>query len=441
MLLRFIVENIASFKEAVEFNTFPSSKSHSHENHKITCGHATVLRMSAIYGANGAGKSNLLQVIALLQTLVEVETLRKINFKDDFSFKLDSKCVDKPSGIAIEFYNNGHVFYYHVEFTPDGILLEELLLSKKSKDIPLFARKGTDISINADYVGKGIAEQFQDALKRLVRPDMLLFSFLGKYYSDESPLVADAYQWITKSLQPVLPYSTHGFVPHLLDTDPDFLELVNTTLPELKTGIAKLEVKREQIIEEDVKSEALKKCIKRAKEHPGEPQALYDRKTDDAVNIVYDAGGVYMKTLTAIHRNIDGLDVEISFHDESDGTRRLIDYMPLIYSIIKKDNVFVVDEIERSIHPILIKDLVRKLSASHTAKGQLIFTTHESGLLDQTIFRPDEIWFAQKNTEQATQLYPLSDYNIHKTANIENGYLNGRYGGIPFLSNLKDLHW
>jgi hypothetical protein len=89
----------------------------------------------------------------------------------------------------------------------------------------------------------------------------------------------------------------------------------------------------------------------------------------------------------------------------------------------------------------MIKDIIRKISESENAKGQLIFTTHESCLLDQSIFRPDEIWFAQKDVEQATQLYPLSDFNIHKTANIENGYLDGRYGGIPFLSNLKDLNW
>ena len=78
----------------------------------------------------------------------------------------------------------------------------------------------------------------------------------------------------------------------------------------------------------------MKKCIKRAKEHPGEPQTLYDRKTDDDINIIYEDGNIYMKTLTTIHQNTDGLDVEISLHNESDGTRRLIDYMPLLYSII-----------------------------------------------------------------------------------------------------------
>ena len=441
MLLRLIAENLTSFKEAVEFNTFPSSKSHSHENHKITCGHATALRMSAIYGANGAGKSNLLQALNLLQTLVKTETLRKIDFYDDPTFKLDSQCSGKPSGLAVEFYYNNNVFYYHVEFTLEEIVLEELLLSKKSKDIPLFTRKRNDISIDSNYIGKGISEQFQDALKRLVRPDMLLLSFLGKYYSSESPLVVDAYQWFMKNLQLVLPDMFHGFVPHMIDTDSEFSELVNRTLPELKTGIDKVIVRKELIAEEDVKSGKLMQLVKQAKEHPGEPQTTRNRFTDDVVNVIFENGNVYLKTLVAVHRNLDGSEVEMSLHDESDGTRRLIEYMPLLYAIIQKDMVYVVDEIERSIHPIMIKDIVRKLSESTTAKGQLIFTTHESGLLDQNIFRPDEIWFAQKDAEQATQLYPLSDFNIHKTANIENGYLNGRYGGIPFLSNLKDLHW
>ena len=442
MLLRLITENFASFKEAVEFNTFPSSKSHSHENHKVSCGHATALRMSAIYGANGAGKSNLLQALNCLKMMVEAETLRGIDFVDTPAFRFDAQCAEKPSGLAIEFYFNENVFYYHVEFTPQEISVEELLLSKKNRDVMLFRRENTEITINPDYVAKGIDTQFQDALKRIVRPDMLLLSYLGKYYSTESPLVSDAYSWFIEKLQLVLPASVHGFVPHLLDTDADFSALVNDTLPELKTGIDKLMVKKELVSEEDIKGTKLLRLIKQAKEHPGEPQATIGRNaTDNAVNVIFEDGNVYLKTMVAVHKDLDGTDVEMPLREESDGTRRLIEYMPLLYAIIQKDMVYVVDEIERSIHSILIKDIVRKLSESKTAKGQLIFTTHESGLLDQKIFRPDEIWFAQKDAEQATQLYPLSDFNIHNTANIENGYLNGRYGGIPFLSNLKDLHW
>ena len=441
MLLRFVAENITSFKDAIEFNTFPSSKSHSHENHKITCGHATALRMSAIYGANGAGKSNLLQAINLLKSMIEVESLRTIDFFEGLTFKLDSQYTDKPSGLAIEFFYNQKVFYYHIEFTLEEIVSEQLLLSKKSKDVPIFDRDVKGIIINPEYVGKGITVQFQDALKRLVRPDMLLLSFLGKYYADECPLVEDAYHWFTKKLHLVPPGSFNGYVPHMIDIDSKFSELVSSTLPELKTGIYRLKVKKELLKEEDFRGEEQMKLVKLAKELPGKPQLVREQSTSDVVNVIYEEGNLYMKSLVAVHKNLDGSEIEIPLRDESDGTRRLIEYMPLIYAIIQNDLVYAVDEIERSIHPIMIKEIVQKLSQSETAKGQLIFTTHESGLLDQDIFRPDEIWFAQKDAEQATQLYPLSDFNVHKTANIENGYLNGRYGGIPFLSNLKDLHW
>lgn len=207
MILRFIVENIASFKEAVEFNTFPSSKSHSHENHKMPCGHAVALRMGAIYGANGAGKSNLLVALDLLKGLVETESLVNFIIYDDLVFKFDREYVDKPSGMAIEFYHNDNVFYYHIEFNRKQVFLEELYLSKRTKDVKLFVRENSSIDINGDYFGKGFNPQFVDVLDRLVRPDMLFLSFMGKYYPGEMPLVNDAYHWFMDRLQVVLPDS------------------------------------------------------------------------------------------------------------------------------------------------------------------------------------------------------------------------------------------
>ncbi|MBR4678555.1 MAG: ATP-binding protein [Bacteroidales bacterium] len=395
--------------------------------------------MSAIYGANGAGKSNLLLVLNFLQSMVQNETLHNIGFYDNGVFKLDLECKNKPSGIAIEFCYNENVFYYHIEFSNKEIISETLLLSHKHHDVELFSRKGAEISITHKYIGKGISEQFKDALQRLVRHDMLLLSFLGKYYPNESPIVADAYQWFVGKLRIVLPDYAYGFVPHLLDTNEEFAKLMNDTLPELNTGIHQLKVKKKIITDKNLTDEQTKYLYKWAKEHPDEPKSVFI--ADDEINIIYEDGNVIAKSLVAVHKNIDGAEIDILFPNESDGTRRLIEYMPLLYNIIQKDYVYVVDEIERSLHPIMIKDIISKISESKTAKGQLIFTTHESCLLDQSIFRPDEIWFAQKDVEQATQLYPLSDFNIHKTANIENGYLDGRYGGIPFLSNLKDLNW
>lgn len=118
-----------------------------------------------------------------------------------------------------------------------------------------------------------------------------------------------------------------------------------------------------------------------------------------------------------------------------------MEYLPAFYNVVNTNQTFFIDEIERSIHPLLIKELINKISHDNETQGQLIFTTHESNLLDQSIFRQDEIWFAQKNKHGATELYTLSDFKEHHTIDIRKGYLNGRYGGIPFLGNLKDLNW
>lgn len=127
--------------------------------------------------------------------------------------------------------------------------------------------------------------------------------------------------------------------------------------------------------------------------------------------------------------------------EESDGTVRLLDLVPAFRDLVQKKKVYFIDEIERSLHPLLIKNLIKKFSEDKDTKGQLIFTTHESNLLDQDIFRQDEIWFAEKDNTGSTDLYSLSSFKEHKTIDIQKGYLSGRYGSIPFLGNLQDLNW
>lgn len=439
MLLRFAAENIMSFRDTVEFNTFPSSKSHSHDWHKVACNHAIALRMSAIYGANGAGKSNLLKCISLLRSMVMSEKLGDLQLPYDLFFKLDREGHSRQSELAVEFFTEGQIYYYHVVFTGMVVRQEELSISGKSKDISIFTRSHKSIYVSPEFFTAGSDEKstdvFLDAIGRVIRPDMLAFSFFGRYYPEELPVVKKAYDWFPR-LQVVAPSMTAEALPYLIEKDAEFAALVNEIIPELNTGISSLRVNSLVINEDDIKDNSpLKAVYNAAKANPGKPQTL------DLYTVIMEGGVVMLKSLIAVHINSYGEEIGLNIREESDGTRRLVEYMPLLYSILRKGGVFVIDEIERSIHPIMIKSIMRKISDSKEARGQIIFTTHESCLLDQNIFRPDEIWFAQKDVNQSTQLYPLSDYNIHKTANIENGYLAGRYGGIPFLSNLSDLKW
>ena len=131
-------------------------------------------------------------------------------------------------------------------------------LSQNSKDVKLFLRSDANIFIDSEYVGKGINKQFKDVLKRIVRPDMLLLSFLGKYYSDETPIVTSAYEWFTSKLKFVYPEFKTRFVPFLLDKDLSFARLINTILPELKTGINYLKVVKSPLVDEDIKDSTMK---------------------------------------------------------------------------------------------------------------------------------------------------------------------------------------
>ena len=120
----------------------------------------------------------------------------------------------------------------------------------------------------------------------------------------------------------------------------------------------------------------------------------------------------------------------------------MFDFVPMVHSVKAEACTYVIDEIDRSLHPTLVRALVQKIVSDKNMKGQLIFTTHDAGLLDGKIFRNDEIWFAEKDREtQSTHLYTLDEFKPRADLDIEKGYLNGRFGAIPFLAKLNELNW
>ena len=151
----------------------------------------------------------------------------------------------------------------------------------------------------------------------------------------------------------------------------------------------------------------------------------------------------YIKKLLIEHSDKKDAGVQFSLYEESDGTKRVIEYLSMIFEILspKFNGVYLVDEIERSIHPHLLKEMLKKLVDSEEITGQLIFTTHESNLLDLDLFRQDEIWLTEKNESGATSFSPMSDYKIRNDLDIRKGYLKGRFGASPMLGNLQNLNW
>lgn len=444
MLLRFIAHNIYSFKEETEFNLFPSSRATHHLHHKRKCNHTEVLSLSAIYGANAAGKSNLIKAIIDLRTIVVMGGVGNMNFQP-YKFQLDRSNHEKPVSMAIEFYDEGIIYYYSVEVDNNLVGYEYLSVSDKKEDKLVFERitNGTQrITFGKEYESSEKNKLFSSVLQdKLLNKGTLLLSFMATNYADEIPSITKVYNWFLMKLLIIRDGFQNGFTPHWLDSNEELKEYVNQLLPELKTGISNLDVSVTPVDEKQLDA-SWANTILSLKDKPGIPISL-PSKLDARVSatMIYENDAILLKELKTSHVNNDGSVIDMPISLESDGTIRLIDFLPFFFFFLKTDSVILIDEIERSLHPILIKEIVSRLSEAPDAKGQLIFTTHESCLLDQHVFRPDEIWFTEKDCNGATHLYPLSDFNIHKTADIEHGYLIGRYGGIPFLSNLKDLNW
>jgi len=158
--------------------------------------------------------------------------------------------------------------------------------------------------------------------------------------------------------------------------------------------------------------------------------------------ITFSNGEIKAKKLQTLHNRIDEEGKEyFSLGDESDGTQRIFDFIPLILDLIQGEKVFVIDEMERSLHPALMRKLIELFfKYSHNISTQLIFTTHESTLMDQNLFRRDEIWFMEKTTVGISSIMRLDDkFNLRFDKELEKSYLKGLFGAIPNFGDERNI--
>jgi AAA15 family ATPase/GTPase len=446
MLVRFIVKNLFSFQELTEFNMLPG-------RFQRLCHHINkadgmeLLKLNAVYGANGAGKSNLIRALSILKDFL-MDGEMPIELITE-TFKFDKESNTKDVYIGIEFIREDIPYYYGLTINQGIIIEEELQISGlgKKEDKTLFIRtdevrdKNLEISFSKEVQDDAEAAIFPKFLKNeiLERNKPVLFYMKNRQNKVFEPFKG-ALEWFEKSLELVLPYSRPGGLVLQLERNKSFYQFAIDIMRSFNTGIQDIYVDTipiEDFFGEDNKQEAERITADlRAKSG----KVKFIRNQFEEIVFVLVDNKPMAKRITFSHSEDIG-NVKFHFAEESNGTRRLMEYLPALFSAVNKCKTYFVDEIERSIHPLLIKELIKKFSNDTETKGQLIFSTHESNLLDQEIFRPDEIWFAEKNNKGATELYALSEFKEHHTIDIRKGYLNGRYGGIPFLGNLKDLKW
>jgi AAA15 family ATPase/GTPase len=424
MLIEFRVENFLSFEEMATLSMVATPDKEHEENNVLQKGDKLrLLKSAAIYGANSAGKSNLIKAMAFMSIFVSYgPRMSKKGRIPDFSFKLDKKDQQKPSFFEVTFLQNEKRFRYGFELSGNKVVSEWLFYTPTIREAILFTRDQKD--------GVVIGPSFKEARGLEAKPkDNQLFLNTVSGYNNEHSVSEGIVDWfrnldVTESLDTRFYL---GKILHLLDEHGDiYKEKMRSFLQKLDV-LEDFEVRHTGHVEEfpDDMPEAVQAYLK---SDGDEPVIIVKRK-------VYDNGKV-----VGLHE-FDLLD------DESEGTQKLFTLAGFFLDTLEHGGTLVVDELESNLHPLITRKVIELFnSAKDNPHGaQLVFATHDTNLLSNRLFRRDQIWFVEKNRQGASCLFSLAEYKedglrkARKDASFEKDYVLGRYGAIPFIGNFNGL--
>lgn len=451
MLIRVLVKNFLSFNEPVEFNLLPNNKRKRHEEHVYECSSLNLLKVAAIYGNNAAGKTNLLKAVNLAKFVASSKELfSKNNIYSDNVFRL-SKSInpDIPISIALEFISNDRFFYYHIDILSNNVVNEQLSYKKNLDEIysKLFTSKYLSDNrtlIVYDDLGNEINNYIDDKLQVYFNKNSKasIISLQEDYPVIQNEVIEDVLKWFNDSLMIIDTEELLKNIIPVLNKDEGSQNYINQVLPTLSLGVSNISLSTRPLSEildsEDEKDQAeLIEILNNMPDKVAGISKIQNHKTP-LLSILKEDGEVIVRQLVFTHSGADGEDIEMTINNQSDGTKSSIIIMYILNKLINHNSIVFVDEIENSMHPMIIRDLLEIFLKDKKSKGQLVYTTHESHLLDQELLRADEIWFAQKDNG-STRLYSLNDFKEHSAIDVQKGYFAGRYGAIPYLNSRESL--
>jgi AAA15 family ATPase/GTPase len=432
MLLRLKIKNFLSFYEETVFDMFPNIEHKNFQHHIHNNREIPILKQAAIYGANGAGKSNFIKAVIFLHDFVTRQNfLKSINW-NDYIFQLTKEKL-RTISFEIEFLHREEYYIYNVEISKKEVF-EKLSNSGvgKADDKLIFERRGTSIvapSIQNEPIVKKLLSM--NPRSSLI-PLNLIFPVLA------SEKVKHVYDWFSKTMEIILTNSTIPMLIKLLSQKPQLLSFANKVFESIGIGIDEIKIHNtpfEKLVTESGNATELKQMIN-SNSLPEDSDIAQLQNNRNVLNITVQEGKKTVQELLFDQIGQGGYHQAMKISAQSDGTVRLLTLIPALWGAMQEGKVIFIDEIDSSIHPRLMFELLR-FYANNNANGQIIFTTHVTQLLNQQgLIRPDEIWFVEKS-EGNTKLYSLNDFKLHNTSNIENGYLDGRYGAIPVIDEIS----
>ena len=390
VLVQFMLKNVLSFKDETIIDMTAINAYKEHDSNLIDCGmKEKFLRVAAIYGANASGKSNLYLAMSYFQRIIE-ESFNNVSDKRSIAirkFYMPFLFEDKPENSEYQIvviYGN-YEYRYGFEFNDKRIAAEWLYRKnlESNRTAIIFERAAEKVEFGASV------RKECEIYKEQIPTETLVLSFFNKL-----KLKNNVFKIVYENIMDTL------VVPA------DFWE--NT-----------------EIIEE-----FLPRVIDNEKESLIEFLTAIDTGIRD---ISYDDTEKEIK-FTTVHKGKDGADYSLGLFFESEGTIKSIVLFIYARIAILNDKSIFVDELNVKLHPLLLKFII-DLFYTERSMAQLIYTTHDTTLMDKKFFRRDQIWFVQKDEFGYSELLALSDFKVRSDASFEKDYLAGVYGGIPLLKD------
>lgn len=434
MLIRFNVDNFLSFNKKREFSMI-TGKSRSHTSHVYNSSNLSLLKSSYIYGANASGKTNFIKSInfarkCVLDGMSSVNTLEK-------NYKLDEESLKKPTQFEFEILIEDKIYAYGFSFLLETkeVLEEWLVEVGKKEDIIIFTR-------NKNIVENTLSLTDTDKIKLGVYLDDLESNSLLLEVLNKKKWEKDDYEflkvlnWLEENLIIIFPNTTNYVVEYFENTENwlEYLDIFDIGIIGINFGEREFE---ELPIPKELKSKISNDMATLVSDKADNKKVVIGLG-DNFLSLYLENNKLKAKEILFKHKGIEK-EVEFKFYEESDGTKRLLELLPLLEKVKCNDQTILIDELERSLHPVLVKEFLRRFYKNmEKTNSQLIITTHESRLLDLDTIRRDEVWFAENSIEEGTTLYSLEEFKTRFDLKLDKAYLLGRYGGIPHIKTLLE---
>ena len=419
MIISFEVENFGSFNDRQTIS-FVATRLRDHEDGVIDTeafSERRLLPALLVYGANAAGKSNLVKALeAMITTVLFSQTKgtpgRRLPTRRPFL--LDPAAIERPTTFEINFILEDVRYNYGFSITEKEILEEWLYSYPLAMPRKLYEREGVNLTFGRMLKGANVA------ISRLTRPDSLFLSAAAQNGHEELSKIFHFFD----SIQIETSLSMSGAKAEMRIKDEHnwkINEEVIEYLREIRSGITSYRIKERDVSEEEREiSKKIGLAIESVfKEHDAKIQFNEADETEKAIELE--------------HSGVKDYRTHFPIHLESAGTLRLLAALPKMLGVLATGKLVIIDELDLSLHTHAAEKLLRLFCSTETNPhgAQILATTHDTNLLQSSCLRRDQVWFAEKSESGSTEIFPLTDISTRKSDDIERGYLQGRFGATP----------